>query len=247
MTYPTENIPLLMEKTDAIYEDAVKRGKPFTKLSVTRDKIVEARGWKSALSFIEPNFDSVLTELKIFYVPKALTPGPMFVFPIMDTEGEYNYAQTKPLEGSIYHGKKYYRLGVEPVGPQWLGNSLTALRNIVKLGRVALVEGPFDLLACRLLVPAAPVLCPLTKTIGKDHIAYLRMLGIEVTCFLYDNEADLKGYSAGRWQSKDIKEIPMMKSRVLACPASDPSQALRNYNTALALKSLLNRLLSSLT
>lgn len=243
MSFPTENIPFLMEKVDALYDDAVKRGKPFTKLSVTRDKIVEARGWKPALSLIESNFDRVLTELKISYVPKILQPGPLFLFPIVDTEGEYNYAQTKPLQGSIYHGRKYYRLGVEPVGPQWLGNSLAGLRNVIKTGKAGLVEGPFDLLACRLLVPDAPVLCPLTKRTGKEHQAYLRMLGIDTTYFLYDNEADLKGYSAGRHQSRDLESIPMMKSRVLACPSSDPSEALRNYNTALALKSLLNRLL----
>jgi len=241
MTQTVENIPLLMERVDALFADAVARGKPFTKLSVTRDKIVAARGWTPSLSIIEPNFDHVLTELKIVYVPRVLTPGPMFMFPIMDIEGEFHYAQTKPLEGSIYYGKKYYRLGVETVGPQWLGNSLHTIRNIVKTGVAALVEGPFDLLASRLVSPEAPTLCPLTKRIGKEHIAYLRMLGIHTLYFLYDNEASAKGQTAAYLQAQDVKTY--MKSAVLRCPAHDPADALRTANGALALKSLLDHLL----
>jgi len=237
----TENIPLLMEKVDALYEDAVKRGKPFTKLSATKDKIIAERGWKPSLSFIEGNFDRVLTELKIAYVPKVLPPGPLFLFPIMDTEGEYNYAQSKPLEGSKYFGKKYYRLGIEPVGPQWLGNSLSTIRTIVETGIVGLVEGPFDLLACRLVAPEVPILCPLTKRIGKEHQAYLRMLGINTLYFMYDNE---EGATAGaRYQSKVFKSIPTMNCERLPCPSHDPSEALRSYDNAQQLRTLLKGLL----
>jgi hypothetical protein len=236
------NIPLLMERVDALYEDAVKRGKPFTKLSATRDKIIAERGWTPALSFISANFDRILTEFKVTYVPKVLTPGPMFLFPISDTEGEYNYAQTKPLIGSPYYGKSYYRLGIEPTGPQWLGNSMRAIRTIVETGVAGLVEGPFDWLACKLLSPDSPVLCPLTKRIGKEHQAYLRLLGIHSLYFMYDNEADLKGYSAARYQSRDFQSIPMMKCHNLPCPAPDPSEALKNYDTAMQLKTLLNGL-----
>jgi hypothetical protein len=236
------NIPLLMEKVDALYEDAVKRGKPFTKLSATRDKIVAERGWKPAASYIDTNFDRVLTEFKVIYVPKVLSPGPMFLFPIMDTEGEINYAQTKPLLGSPYYGKKYYRLGIEPTGPQWLGNSMRTIRTIVETGVAGLVEGPFDWLACKLLSPDSPVLCPLTKRIGKDHQAYLRLLGIHTLYFMYDNEADLKGYSAARNQSRDFQAIPMMKCHNLPCPAPDPSEALKNYDTTQQLKTLLKGL-----
>jgi|SRR5271157_4486551 len=240
MTYPTENITLLMEKVDTLYDDAVKRGKPFTKLSATRDKIIAARGWTPALPLIESNFDKVLTELKIVYIPKVLQPGPMFLFPIMDTEGEFNYAQAKPLEGSIYYGKKYYRLGVEPVGPQWLGNSLRTIRAIVERGVAVLVEGPFDLTASRLVSPDAPVLCPLTKRVGKEHLAYLRMLGIHTLYFMYDNEASAGGQTAARFQSQDVKN---MKTVILQCPAADPSEALKSKTTAMQLKSLLDHLL----
>ncbi len=240
MTQTVENIPLLMEKVDALYEDAVKRGKPFTKLSATRDKIIAARGWTPALPTIEPNFDRILTELKVVYVPKVLTPGPMFLFPVMDTEGEINYAQTKPLEGSVYYGRKYSHLGIKPVGPLWFGNSLHTIRKIVESGVAGLVEGPFDLLASRLVSPEAPVLTPLTKRIGKEHIAYLRMLGIHTLYFLYDNEASAKGQTAAYLQAQDVKTN--MKSVVLRCPAADPSDALRTTNGTLALKSLLDHL-----
>ncbi len=243
MSHPTENIPVLMQRVDALYEDAVARGKPFTKLSATRDKIVEVRGWKPALSMIEGNFERVLTELKVVYIPKVLNPGPMFLFPIVDLDGEYNYAQSNPLEGSIYYGKKYYRLGVEPIGPQWLGNSKETIRRIVDTGVAGLVEGPHDLLACRLLAPDVPVLCPLTKRIGKEHIAYLRMLGIHTLYFLYDNELDTKGYTAAKYQARDVQTIPLIKAVNRPCTASDPSEALRNYNTAVSLKSLLDHLL----
>ncbi|GEM_PF-5731707 len=237
-----KNIPLLMEKVDALYEDAFKRGKPFTKLGITRDKIISERGWNPAASFIDANFDRILTELKIAYIPKIMVPGPMFVFPIMDTEGEYNYAQTKPLEGSVYYkeGRKYYRLGIEPIGPQWLGNSLHTIRTIVETGIAGLVEGPFDLLACRLLVPEFPMLCPLTKKIGKEHQAYLRMLGIRTLYFMYDNEID-GGFAAARNQSRDLRTV--MNCQNLPCPAADPSKALENYNTAQQLKTLLKGLL----
>lgn len=237
-----KNIPLLMERVDALYEDAVKRGKPFTKLSATRDKIIAERGWQPAIRFIEGNFDRVLTEFKIAYIPKIMVPGPMFVFPIMDTEGEYNYAQTKPLEGSVYYkeGRKYYRLGIEPVGPQWLGNSLRAIRTIVETGVAGLVEGPFDWLACKLLYPDSPVLCPLTKKIGKEHQAYLRMLGIRTLYFMYDNEVG-GGYAAARYQSRDLSAV--MNCQNLSLPAADPSKALENYNTAQQLRTLLKGLL----
>jgi hypothetical protein len=228
-----EDIPWLMQETDALYQRIVERAPEKTKVALTRAQVIKLRGWEPSLPLTQRNFDAVLDELKVFYVPRVMQPGPVVVFPMRDIDGVYRYAQSKFLDGSVIQqratyknpGAKYYRMGLPMVGPQWLGNSPEAIARIVKSGRAFVVEGPFDLLACRLLCPELPVLSPLTKSLGKDHQAYLRMLGIRDLFLLYDNEPSGKGQAAMEWQAKEIKTMRVTK--LFTC-ASDPSDALQD-------------------
>lgn len=238
-------IPELLATVDAKFADAVARGKTFTKLSVTRDKIIEMRGWEQATKLIEKNFDRVLTDLKITYIPRQIAPGPMVIFPIRDVDGEYKYAQTKPLEGSEFfsEAKKYYYIGTEPIGPRWLGNDPATIRLILKRKAVAVVEGPYDFLACRLVAPDAPVLCPLSKTLGPKHIAYLRLLGVRELVFMFDNEGSGKGQAAMSFQSRQVQQLPKIKTRMIlvgqGIGGGDPSKCLTTEEGARQLKKQL--------
>src|SRR5208283_428475 len=173
-----QQVPDLITKVDKLYSDATTAGQPYTKLSITQMKMVEARGWAPSLPLVQKNFDRVLTELNCFYVPKTLQPGPMIAFPLRDIHGVPTRAQTKPFEGSAEFGPKYMYLGLKSKefrGPCWIGNDLETLRRIMVQRRVVLVEGSFDLTACRLVAPDVPSMSPLTKSLGRDHQAYLRM------------------------------------------------------------------------
>jgi hypothetical protein len=227
-----------MSETDKFYTLFAQKHPEISKLGTTIQKIVELRGWQPALPLIQPNFERILSELRVFYIPKPMPPGPMLVFPIRDIDGTYPYAQTKPLPGSPCEFNsggipmKYCRIGrMEPVGPQWLGNSPEMLQRIILLRMVLLVEGPFDLLACRLLMPEAPVLTPLTKRMGEEHEAYLRMLGITRLYLMYDNEATGKGQASMDYQAKTLTFVPVQK---MYCPerVEDPSFALKKLRTA---------------
>src|SRR5208337_3186323 len=93
-----DNVPAFMAEVDKLYALTSKRraeqGKSeITKLGLTAEKIVEARGWGPSLSLIKGNFAQVLADLRAFYVPKNMSPGPAFVFPIQDTDGTFPMAQ----------------------------------------------------------------------------------------------------------------------------------------------------------
>lgn len=237
------NVPKITEETDKLY-DRIEANGGRDKLTLTREKIVEARGWQPSLYLTKDNFGRSLTELGCFYVPKVMQPGPAFVFPIIDTDRKVQYAQTKPLEGSALGGKSKYRfIGSDPVGPAWLGNTDETIQTVVSTGQVILVEGPFDLLACRVLGPEVPVMSPLTKRLGKGHQAYLRMLGLRRVYLMFDNELPSAGHSMGagnlamKQHSKELSRY--FDVRTLLCPASDPSEALKNGYTAEKLRSML--------
>lgn len=232
-------MPTVLSLVDEKFADATARGKTFTKFSVTKDKIVELRGWQQTLDLFEKHFDQVLTDLKIVYVPRQIPPGPMVIFPIRDVDGEYKYAQTKPLEGSeFFHPeKKYYYIGREPIGPRWLGNDPATIKLILQKRVVIVVEGPFDFLAARLLCPNAPIMSPLTKTLGPKHIAYLRMLGVKEVVFMYDSEVSGKGQGAAKYQSKQLQDLPYMKTSILRIAGGgDPSKVLQSPLYAKQLK-----------
>lgn len=244
--YSKDTVPRLTETVNTKFAEAKAAGQTYTRNSITQQKILEARGWQAALPIIQKNFDRVLTELDCYYVPRQILPGPMIVFPMRDLYGVAARAQTKPLEGSIFaEGGKYHYLGQkskEFAGPSWLGHDEGTLKRIIEQRRVVLVEGAFDMLACRLVAPDVPTLSPLTKRLGREHQIYLRMLGVETPYLMFDQDKPKEGYDIGggelsmRVLQRDIKE---MKVEILYCPASDPSNALKLLPKALQLRQLL--------
>jgi hypothetical protein len=237
------DIPKVMEKTDALYAELVKAGKTSGRNETTKKKIYENRGWLKR--FVEPNFDSVLNRLQVFYLPKALRPGPAFVFPLRDLEGRYNQAQCRPFPESYLFmpDHKYRRLGTEKPfkGPLWFGNDLATIEQVIKKETVCLVEGPFDLLACKLLVPDAPVLTPLTKGIGEDQLDYLLILGVKHIVIMFDNEKSGQG-RRGAELAKSRAERGGVETHSVSCPATDPSDALKTESNIIELELILKGL-----
>jgi hypothetical protein len=254
------DIPQLLTDIDSFYANlpapvvakAKAEGKPYDKIGITRERIIALRKWEASRSLIQPAFDQILKELEIVYVPKSLSPGPAVIFPIIDVDREAKYAQTKPLEGSELSGDgkfKYNYIGTEPIGPRWINNTEKTLQIIINTGKLIVVEGPFDLLACRLLMPDAPIMTPLTKTLGQDHVAYMRIFGVKELYLMYDNDKPdiAKGHKIGQGHKamlSQMAEISRVSERdihvnSLYCPTQDPSKALERPKDALELKEVL--------
>jgi hypothetical protein len=93
------------------------------------------------------------------------------------------------------------------------------------------VEGAFDILAARLVCPDVPILSSLTKMLGKHHLAYLTMLGVNQLVLMFDNE-EAKGdrsMGAGNMSmAQQAATIKTMQVTTIDCPASDPSEALKD-------------------
>ena len=217
----------LRVRTEKAYEKAQR-----DLWQVTAERMIALREWKTTEEKLIP----VLQEFGIYYVPKTLIPGPMFVFPESDVAGRVTRAQTKPLHDLFGEGK-YHTLGVKKeafLGPVWLGNSDRTLQTILDKQYVVVVEGPFDLIAAKILAPNVPILCSLTKSIGNKHEEYLKILGVKEVRLLYDN--DDAGDKSAYWLGK-LFGIPITK---MTCPGSDPSDCLKSV----ALKQRLNRVLN---
>ena len=216
------DVPRLISETDRLYARIVEKDPAKTKEFVTKQRIITIRKWEPTLHRYEGRFETVIRQLGYFYIPKIMLPGPAFVFPIRDVDGIYSCAQTKPLERSALAGQTRYRyIGDRPVGPRWLGNDPATLRLIIEKRMVMCVEGPFDLLANRLIAPEYPTLSPLTRFLGRNHIAYLRMLGVRQLFIMFDNEEG--GAEAMEQQARQVKSIVV---KPCACPRKDPSAAL---------------------
>jgi hypothetical protein len=223
----------VIEETDVFYTRVAELYPDKAKIPFTKKKIIEARLWAPTLKMYDKHFEETLRQLGFFYAPNRVIPGPAFVFPIRDVDGKFTCAQTKPLEGSVLAvpGMKYRYIGEKPIGPRWLGNDYATLKKIINLRKVAVVEGPFDLLAARLMCPEFPILSPLTKMLGKQHIAYLRMLGVTDLFLMYDNEVAKEGKEGGAGNMSAEQQaayIKTMNVKALTCPQSDPSECLKN-------------------
>jgi hypothetical protein len=242
------DIPAMMAKTDALYAELVKAGKTESRNATTKKKIYEERGWLRR--FVEENFDSVLDRLQVFYLPKALRPGPCFVFPLRDIESRYNTAQVRPFTDSYLfkEDRKYRLLGTDRAfkGPYWFGNDARTLQKVIEKEKVCLVEGPFDVLACKCLAPDAPVMSSLTRSISEDHVDYLRILGVKTIVLLFDyeySEQGSKGMESTKW-NVEHKYAPGAGLEVVDLTGSgtDPSESLKKEFTASELRYKLNKL-----
>lgn len=234
-----QQVPRLLTRTDEVYSELVKMGKP-DKLTATTRKVYEQRRWEPSKRLIEPNLHAAISSLNTFYCPQALIPGPTFVFPMRDLTNRWQWAQTRPMPGSVlYDEERRYRFigtGFSFLGPKWFGNDHATLQRIIETRKVLLVEGPFDLLACKALVPDAPVLSSGTKGVGEDHQDYLQILGVRHITVLYDNERSGQGDKGAQKIERIAK---FAKVEVLACPANDPSEALCTLFCAERLRDIL--------
>ncbi len=232
----------VLSETEIFYSRVAELHPDKNKIAFTKRKILEAREWEPTLKMYDKAFDLVLQQLGFMYIPNRIIPGPAFIFPIRDMDGRFTCAQTKPSEGSMLSvpGMKYRYIGGKPIGPRWLGNDRSTLKKIIDLRKVMVVEGPFDLLAARLLCPDVPIMSPLTKTLGKNHVVYLRMLGVRELLLMCDNEEAKRGEKDGAGNmamEQQVALIKTMKVTPLVCPKSDPSVCLKNSIYAAKLRS----------
>ena len=225
------DVPRLISETDRLYARISERYPDRTKGSVTKQRTVEERQWGPTVASYEARFEAEMAKLGMFYVPKAMIPGPAFVFPLRDVDDTLPCAQVKPLEGSILAKDRYHFIGSSLIGPRWIGNDRETLRLVVETHSVMCVEGPFDLLAMRLAMPGYPFMGILTNALGKRHVAYLRILGVKKLFLMYDNE----GKPEGNAVLGHIKDLAVSEH---ICPSKDPSDALKDEGS---MRTLISR------
>jgi hypothetical protein len=225
------DVPELIRRVKGHYEE---EGKLWAR--VAAKKVKDSRKW---VGFDPELLVSQCESMGVLYVPKAVEPGPLVMFPEFDLHGEPTRAQTKPFYEML--GKsKYVTLGVrreEFLGPVWLGNQDETLGRVMETGVVVVCEGPFDLLALRLACPECPSLCSLTKKLSGDHVDYLRLLGVNICYLMYDNEDSKQGETAMQGLIGEYEGI--LDIRALCCPAGDPSECLELKSQQRALRSVL--------
>jgi hypothetical protein len=229
------NIPEVLRKAEEFYTDLGKD--PFR---VTAKQVIKERKWVVSNPEV---LVQALRELSFMYLPSRLEPGPMFLFPEIDLNGDFMRAQTKPLY-ELLPNSKYVTLGLsqaEFLGPVWLGNQEQGLQKILDHRFVVICEGPFDLLALRVAAPEIPSLSSLTKNLSDEHIDCLRLLGVETVHLMYDNEMTKAGEKSMSLLSKQYGDVLGMKT--LLCPAGDPSECLESVSKTKALRSILSDLM----
>ncbi len=250
-TGPFQDVRYLMTQTKELYEtQIIPKGGP-DRYQAAADRVVSHRQWEATLFMFKQNLLPILKELDIFYVPKHIAPGPCFVFPNVDTTGEPVRGKIRPVGWDLILNdtvSKYAELGktFEFKGPSWIGNSDRVLELMIRHRYVVLVEGPFDVLACRLLCPEVPVMSSGTKSLNEMHLQYLKVLGVRQVFFLFDNEKGKQegdrgaGEIAARGMAKAVTAIGMIPT-ICFCPSkNDPSACLTSRISATALKDLLH-------
>lgn len=226
-----DDIEFLMRKVRNLYTRLEDKGKSGL-IEACVIKIIKERDWDCVRDLITENLTQCVKEHNIMYVPKGFEPGPRFVFPQYDLNDMAMKAQTKPLESEI----KYWIAGDRDnfLGPGWLGNSDEMLLKINQLGYVLIVEGTFDFVAVRAIDPNIPVLCSLTKKIGRKQEAYLRMLGVKTIYLMFDQ--DPVGIQAMEIVQRTFKSMTV---EIVKTPGKDASKALENRKHALILRDTL--------
>jgi hypothetical protein len=245
-TGPWMDITWLRDTTRNFYTVRVDP-KVGTLLSVTAGKIIEKRGWAPSVSLYRSNLDEIIAELDIMYVPRQMDPGPCVVFPLRDYRNMIVSAKVHPFYDIDFGSgqvSKYVVAGA-PVAkgtPTWFGDSDRMLEAIVHHRSVLLVEGTYDLLACRLLCPDLPILALGGKRLSDAHIDYLRMLGVQKIRLMFDNDIakvdqlEGSGLAAMRsikqkWDGKHGLEVIIHQT-----VSSDPSDALKTRMLAWKLR-----------
>jgi len=243
----------LIAETQKYYDEIPAEKQVGDRFSLAQSRIVDRREWGPAQRLIAPNLDKVIRELGIYYVPKTMAPGPCIVFPIRDYHQEKIITAHKinPFYELIGRGgpAKYPFLGEKPTEgkPSWLGDTDETLAAIAKYRAALLVEGPYDLVAVRLLHPGAPVLSSGTKRVNLAQVRYLAMLNVRNVYVMFDHEPGKNGRegagdAAARYTVKEWNGKYKMQWQAVATLAEDPSDSLKDHGTALRFSQQLRML-----
>jgi hypothetical protein len=145
-------------------------------------------------------------------------------------------AQLRFLKPELHDGYKCRFIGdnSDTHTSHWFGADNQTLERIATLRRVLLVEGPSDVLACRIALGSGfPVLAMMCNSIGKPKLADLLLLGVQKVFLMMDNEG------VGQKAAKKMKETLPFRVQRLTCPGKDPSDCLRESNGYQKLQKLL--------
>ena len=187
-------------------------------LILTCEKLITFRHWDSTMDELRP----VLEQSGVRYIPTPLLTEPAFLFPIVSPQGNMTLAQVRYVRPVGLSEMRYQTIGQMSwhFGPLWFGMDEVTRSLIVQSRIVMIVEGPMDVLACRVILgPNVPVICGLGKTLTAKHETDLHLLGVRKVLCMWDQ--DEAGSSA-----KMPETIP---ERVrLRCPTKDPSDCLKS-------------------
>jgi hypothetical protein len=245
---PWHDVEWLIDTTRAYYGEHVTPKGWGDMFTLAQDRILEHRNWAASRVIIEPHFDAVVRDLNVFYLPKQVDPGPGIVFPQRDIYGRFTYGKFRPFYPlELKAGPAKYAFLGKKRSPMLFGNTDQTLVNIGRSRFAILVEGFFDLLACRLLVPDLPVLSTGTKSVNDEHIAYLQMLGVERVYLMFDNEVSSKddegaGNKAMRIISNTYSKKTDIEFRPLLCPNDDASLCLESTRGGWLLRDMLQKI-----
>lgn len=186
-------------------------------------RLIKFRGWDATVEEVAP----VLKEADVFFIPSGILEEPGFGFPINEPECCFmTLLHVRYLRPLMPIGIKAKTIGFKNAmaGPSWFGMDKKTLNQIITQKSVLIVEGPMDLIACRVILgPNIPVLSVLGRTISRRHELDLHLLGVESVYSMWDQDA------AGR-----SAKIPDSISRkvYLRCPSNDPSDCLKSLQLA---------------
>lgn len=209
---------VLLESLESLYRKAIQNGKVIDPAQTAAKRVMTQRAWCPTVA--GDKLLNAVRDVELVYVPTGVGPGPGFLFPIRDVSGDIRRLHIRVNDEAAY-GSRYISLQEKNafIGPAWVGADDATLARIIKSGQVLVVEGPFDLLAVRTLVPELPSLSPLSKRLTKNHVSYLHMLGVQHIYVLWD--ADEAGVAATEVTIKKLRN--RFRVSPVECPGVDPA------------------------
>lgn len=223
----------LLEALEKMYLKAIRAGKIKSPAAATAKKLRIIRKWCDAVP--QKSIEDACATLEVVFIPSTMAPGPAILFPIRDVTGEIRRAHIRVNNAEAYGVRYISAVSKERfVGPPWFGTDDATLLAIIQTQEVVVVEGPMDLMACRVAAPDIPSLSSLTKRLGRHHLEYLRILGVKRIRPMFDNQPT--GAAATEAMLTMVKGFEIAP---LLCPASDPSDALKSALKFRALSDVL--------